>query len=88
MTKEEVVNLFMLIEKVYPYCIPKSETVSLWFAHCHEIDHEEVAANLKAHIRKSPYPPACSDLSAFLTLLREGNTQLSWKNEYEPRKGA
>lgn len=65
MTKEEVVKLLILIESVYSNCIIKDETIQQWLQFCSEMDHEQVMAKLKNHIRKSPFPPAIADIAVF-----------------------
>ncbi|MDQ1003357.1 hypothetical protein QFZ28_003757 [Neobacillus niacini] len=65
MTKEEVVKLLVLIESVYSNCIFKDDTVLQWFQFCSQMDFEKVFAKLKKHIRKSPFPPAFSDIAVF-----------------------
>ncbi|MFJ5762482.1 hypothetical protein ACIQAA_25805 [Neobacillus sp. NPDC093182] len=65
MTKEEVVELLILIESVYPNCIFKNETVQQWFQFCTEMDYEKVLTKLKNHIRKSPFPPVIGDIAVF-----------------------
>ncbi|MEH7493509.1 hypothetical protein [Neobacillus niacini] len=65
MTKEELFKLLVLIESVYSNCIFKDETVQEWFQFCSEMDYEKVLRKLKYHIRKSPYPPAISDIAVF-----------------------
>jgi len=65
MTKEEVVKLLILIESVYPSCIFKNETVQQWFQFCSEMDYEKVMAQVKNHIRKSPFPPVFADIAVF-----------------------
>jgi Loader and inhibitor of phage G40P len=65
MTKEEVVELLVLIESVYPHCILKDETVLQWFQFCSEMEYEKVLTKLKNHIRKSPFPPAIGDIAVF-----------------------
>ncbi|MBT2755120.1 hypothetical protein J7E71_04020 [Mesobacillus foraminis] len=88
MTKEEVVHLFVLIEMVYPYCVPKSETVTHWFDHCRDLDFGKVIANLKRHMKRSPYPPAYIELTEFSPGTGTENCIGSWMEEYKPRKGA
>ncbi|WP_180960236.1 replicative helicase loader/inhibitor [Neobacillus cucumis] len=65
MTKEEVINLLVLIELVYSNFLVKDETVLLWFQYCSEMDYEKVMTKLKNHIRKSPFPPVISDIAVF-----------------------
>jgi Loader and inhibitor of phage G40P len=65
MTKEEAVNLLVLIESVYPKCIFKDETVQQWFQFCTDMDYEKVLTKLKNHIRKSPFPPVIRDIAVF-----------------------
>lgn len=65
MTKEEVVELLVLIESVYSNCIFKNETVQQWFQFCSEMDYEKVLTKLKSHIRNSPFPPAIGDIAVF-----------------------
>lgn len=93
MTKEEVVKLLILIESVYSNCIFKDETVLQWFELYAEMDFEKVMANLKNHIRKTPYPPAIADIAVFTNqerLLEHNNAKrtaaLDWLEEYSTRK--
>ena len=65
MTKEEVVKLLVLVESIYPQCIFKDETIQQWFKFCSEMDYEKVMTKLKNHIRKSPFPPAITDIAVF-----------------------
>ncbi|MEH7073341.1 hypothetical protein [Neobacillus drentensis] len=65
MTKEEVVELLILIESVYSNCICKDETVQQWFQLCSAMDYEKVMAKLKSHIRKYPYPPSIDKIAVF-----------------------
>jgi hypothetical protein len=65
MTKEEVVELLVLIESVYSNCTLKDETIEQWFQFCSEMDYEKVLTKLKNHIRKSPFPPAIGDIAVF-----------------------
>ncbi|WP_160719472.1 replicative helicase loader/inhibitor [Bacillus sp. USDA818B3_A] len=65
MTKTEAVKLLTLIESVYPHFLVKDEMVLLWFQLCSEMDNEKVLEKLKAHIRKSPYPPVIADIAVF-----------------------
>ena len=65
MTKEEVVKLLVLVESIYPQCIFKNETIQQWFKFCSEMDYEKVMTKLKNHIRKSPFPPAITDIAVF-----------------------
>nr|WP_263327767.1 replicative helicase loader/inhibitor [Neobacillus sp. Marseille-Q6967] len=66
MTKDEVVKLLVLIESVYSHCVIKDDTIQQWFQFCSEMDYGKVMAKLKNHIRKSPFPPAISDIAVFL----------------------
>ena len=65
MTKNEVINLIILIESVYSTCIIKDETIQKWFELCSEMDYEKVMTKLKNHIRKSPFPPVIADITVF-----------------------
>ncbi|MCM3690451.1 replicative helicase loader/inhibitor [Neobacillus niacini] len=65
MTKKEVVKLLALIESVYSNFIIKDDTLLQWFELCSEMDFEKVLAKVKNHIRKSPFPPAISDIAVF-----------------------
>ncbi|MCM3724678.1 replicative helicase loader/inhibitor [Neobacillus cucumis] len=65
MTKKEAVKLLTLIESVYSHFLVKDETVLLWFQFCSEMDYEQVMAKLIKHIRKSPFPPAFTDIAVF-----------------------
>ncbi|MEH7178515.1 replicative helicase loader/inhibitor [Neobacillus vireti] len=65
MTKAEVVKLLAMIESVYSHCIFKDETIQQWFEFCSEMDFEKVMAKVKNHIRKSPFPPAITDIAVF-----------------------
>ena len=65
MTKDEVIELLVLIETVYPTCILKGDTIQQWFQFCSDMDYEKVLTKLKNHIRKSPFPPAIGDIAVF-----------------------
>ena len=65
MTKEEVIQLLVLIESVYSNFIVKDDTILYWFEFCSEMDFEKVMAKVKTHIRKSPFPPSIADIAVF-----------------------
>jgi Loader and inhibitor of phage G40P len=65
MTKKEVMELLVLIESIYSNCTFKDETIQQWFEFCTEMDYEKVKANVKNHIRRSPFPPTIADIAVF-----------------------
>ncbi|MBV7506596.1 hypothetical protein KW850_15130 [Bacillus sp. sid0103] len=62
MTKQEMIELLILIESVYAKFILKNETVLSWLKYSQIMDYDKVMENLQHHIRRSPYPPTISDL--------------------------
>ncbi|WP_462412904.1 hypothetical protein [Neobacillus sp. Marseille-QA0830] len=65
MTKDEVMKLLVLTERVYPKFVFKDETIQQWFEFCGQMDFEKVMAKLQSHIRLSPYPPTIADIAVF-----------------------
>ena len=65
MTKNDVIQLLVLIEKVYSKFIFRDETIQQWFEFCGQMEYEKVMAKLKNHIRKSPFPPAIAAIAVF-----------------------
>jgi hypothetical protein len=99
-TKEEVVKLLTMIEKVYQIVVVKDETISKWLKYCDFMEAEKVNLKFHKHIRNSPYPPQLRQLAEFSIFGVEVPSQLkifmddqvppmgnfSWMDEYAIRK--
>ena len=100
LTKDEVVKLLTLIERVYKVVVVKEETIIHWFDYCQYIDGKEVTERLMTHISKSPYPPNFRDIAVFrkhaiqspdslkiwIKEERESGNKVAWREEYTIRK--
>ena len=79
MTKEEAMQVLLLIETVYPYYTVKDESVTIWFKWCRELEYDKVIKEIFQHIKSSPYPPA---ISTYINELNEETLTSSWLDEY------
>ncbi|CAM3711723.1 replicative helicase loader/inhibitor [Mesobacillus zeae] len=88
MTKQEALNILVLIELVYPYFVIKDEAVAGWLGFCEEMDYQTVYHKFLRHIRSSPYPPSIAGMATTSGSTMAGSDchpVFSWMLEYIPR---
>lgn len=84
MEKEEALKVLVLIERIYPLIIIKSETVLRWLEISNKVEYQGVMSTLHIHMKINPYPPTMRQLAKSQLSVDELDSE-GWLSEYSVR---